>query len=65
MDSEKKLLTQAEAAEYLGYAPRSLETLRAKRQGPPFVALSSRHIRYRRSDLDAFLERHVVETAGE
>lgn len=35
-----RLLTPAEAARLLGYRPRSLEALRQRGGGPPFVHLT-------------------------
>ncbi|MEM7480301.1 MAG: helix-turn-helix domain-containing protein [Acidobacteriota bacterium] len=43
------------AAEYLGLAPATLETLRSRGGGPPFVKLGRRVV-YRREDLDVWLE---------
>jgi excisionase family DNA binding protein len=43
-----------EAAAYLGLSPATLETLRTRGGGPPFVKLGRRVV-YRREDLDAWL----------
>ena len=50
------LLTTAEAAVILSLSPRTLEQLRVKGDGPPYFALGRRAVRYRRSDLDAWLD---------
>ncbi len=42
------------AAEYLGLSPATLETLRTRGGGPPFVKLGRRVV-YRREDLEAWL----------
>ena len=42
------------AADYLGLSPATLETLRSRGGGPPFVKLGRRVV-YRREDLDAWL----------
>lgn len=49
------LHTEAEAAEYIGVAPKTLSVWRStKRYHLPYVKVGSR-VRYRRSDLDAFI----------
>ena len=53
------LLTSRQAAEYLGLTKRFLERRRLVRQGPPFVRISKRCVRYRRSDLDEWIQKHV------
>lgn len=49
------LLTSAQAAEVLNLTPRFLEMRRFRGGGPRFVRVSSRCVRYRRSDLDAWV----------
>jgi excisionase family DNA binding protein len=51
----ERLLTTKEAAALLGLSHRTLEGLRRRGGGPLFVALSRNAIRYRRSDLDAWI----------
>lgn len=46
------LLTEAEAAEALGFSPRFLQARRHRGDSPPYVKVSSRAIRYRPSDLE-------------
>jgi len=50
--AEKMLLTQTEAAERLGLSPRWMEVRRYQGDGPPFVRVSSRCVRYRPQDLE-------------
>ena len=45
------LLRPEAAAELLAFTPRALEAWRQRGGGPPFVRVSARAIRYRRSDL--------------
>lgn len=45
------LLFTAEAAFFLGLSRRTLETLRLKGGGPPFIAVTKKAVRYRRADL--------------
>jgi len=55
------LLTEDQAAEYLSLAPSTLAVWRSTgRYSLPFIRVG-RLIRYRREDLDAFLERRRVD----
>ena len=53
------LLTEAEAAELLKFTPRFLQARRTRGDGPAYVHVSSRAIRYRRIDLVAWIEARV------
>jgi excisionase family DNA binding protein len=55
-----KLLTTAEAAELLGISLEALRVRRSRYGEPPYVQLGPATIRYRRSDLDAWIEARVV-----
>lgn len=50
----KYLLTEADAAELLGFSPRFLQERRYKGGGPKFVRVSARAIRYRPEDLEVW-----------
>jgi predicted DNA-binding transcriptional regulator AlpA len=52
---EDVLLDERAAARFLAVTPRTLQNWRQKRIGPRWYAYSSRCVRYRRSDLDAWL----------
>lgn len=56
---QSNLLTKAEAATYLGIRPRTLDDWRTAKV-IPFIE-RARYIRFRRSDLDAFLEANTVQ----
>ena len=45
------LLTEDEAASLLGFTPRTMQAWRVRGGGPPFLRISSRALRYMRSDL--------------
>jgi excisionase family DNA binding protein len=57
-------LTTPQAAQYIGMSPRFLEKRRLEGGGPPFIKVG-RAIRYRETDLDQFLEDHVVGSTSE
>ncbi|MEY8655214.1 helix-turn-helix transcriptional regulator [Brachybacterium paraconglomeratum] len=52
----ERLLTPPEAAELLGIAPQTLANWRSMGKGPRFVRVGSRSVRYRLSDLLAYVE---------
>jgi excisionase family DNA binding protein len=45
-----------EAGEYLRISEKTLENLRAQGRGPAFCRIGNRLVRYRRADLDSWLE---------
>ena len=54
-----RLLRQEEAAAILNLTPRCLENWRHRGEGPKFIRISGRCIRYRQSDLEAWIEERV------
>ena len=59
-ESRHKLLTTAEAADYLGIKESTLITWRCTQAVKiPYVKFG-RNVRYRRSDLENYLEQHTV-----
>lgn len=64
-DSARILLTTADAARLLGYSPRALEGWRLRGGGPCFVRISARSVRYRRSDLDAWIEERLRRSTSD
>lgn len=55
-DASVILLATKQAAIYLGLSPYTLEKWRTQGIGPRFVRLGAKAIRYRKSDLDAFID---------
>ena len=55
-----KLLTRAEAAEYLGLCPQTLAVWAITGRYNLSMIKVGRSVRYRKSDLDAWLERRTV-----
>lgn len=52
---ERTVLPTERAAAYLGLSPKTLETLRTRGGGPPFLKLGRRVV-YRKADLDTWLD---------
>jgi predicted DNA-binding transcriptional regulator AlpA len=57
---EKSVFDTAGAADYLGLDPRTLEHYRAHSRGPAYVRIEGRLVRYRKAELDAYLEARLV-----
>jgi predicted site-specific integrase-resolvase len=53
------LLNEADAAKALGLTPRTLQEWRRRGSNLPYVRVSSRCIRYRWVDLQAFAEERI------
>ena len=53
------LLNTQQAAEYLGLAVTTLEKFRVYGNGPAFLRLGKRSVRYRPLDLDAWVESRI------
>ena len=53
------LIDEAEAARFLGFSIRTVQGLRYKGGGPKYCRISSRCIRYRRSDLCEWAEQRM------
>jgi excisionase family DNA binding protein len=59
------LLLQREAASVLRLSERTLERLRVSGLGPKFIRCGGRAVRYRQSDLDAWLTARSVRSTSE
>jgi predicted DNA-binding transcriptional regulator AlpA len=60
----KPALSTKQAAIYLGLAKASLDTMRCRGNGPPFIRISRKAVRYRIDDLDQWVaERLVANTS--
>ena len=60
MDAE--LLTEREVSARYGISVPWLRRKRVERRGPAFLKVGERMVRYRRTDIEAFLERRLVRT---
>lgn len=58
----ERLLTEAELSELTGVPVATLIDWRYRRKGPAFVKLGAR-VRYRESDVDAWLAERTVHTS--
>lgn len=56
-----RLITERDAADFLGYTMRALQNWRVRGGGPLYVKISNRSIRYRRRDLQAWVESKLAE----
>ena len=57
------LLTIEKVSQITGRSKKSLARDRRLRIGMPFVALNHNAIRYRRIDVERFIESHIVQVA--
>ena len=53
------LLDTIRAARYLNLSPRTLEKRRCNGEGPPYIFISRRCVRYRQEDLDNWIASRV------
>ncbi|MBI1821140.1 MAG: helix-turn-helix domain-containing protein [Nitrospirae bacterium] len=63
IDSE--LMSETEAAKFLNITPRCLQNWRLRGGGPQFIRYSRRCIRYRKVDLEVWLESRVMTSTSE
>lgn len=59
-----RLITESEAANFLGYTVRALQNWRVRGGGPQFVKVSSRSIRYRRKDIVDWIESKLTSSTS-
>ncbi|NJL27402.1 MAG: helix-turn-helix domain-containing protein [Thermoanaerobaculia bacterium] len=59
------LLTSVEAARHLGFSPRTLENWRLSGAGPAYLRVSARCVRYRQSDLDAWVQQKLRRSTSD
>ena len=59
-----RLLTTRQVAEWLGVGHQTLERWRGRGEGPPFVRLPGRAVRYRGEDVQAFVDAGAAPGLG-
>ena len=62
--NKETLMDTQQAAEMLKISPKTLERMRVEGRGPAFVKVG-RCVRYRESDILAFVERNIFESTSE
>ena len=64
---DNALMDTAQAAEYLNMTERFMIDTRWKGDGPRYIKIGGKfgRVRYRRADLDAWVEQHVVDPGVE
>lgn len=55
------LMTEQDLARLLNVSLSTVKRLRAEGEGPDFIRIGKRAIRYRREDVDAWLQRRAQE----
>lgn len=63
-EMEKKMLTTAEAAEYMNVATGTLRWWRHIGEGPKSFTLGTRKVLYRKVDIDNYLESQYANAVG-
>ena len=64
MEPRPKMWTEVEAAEYVGVSVETMRAWRCRGGGPSFAKIGKRLVRYRRTDLDQFIERGMRRTTS-
>ena len=62
---KSKLLNEKEAAKYLGLTTRALQNWRYTGEGPVYIRISSRCIRYREEDIESFVDTRMRKSTAE
>lgn len=62
MDDDK-ILSRKDAAKFLGVAVITMDTWRARGEGPPYLRVGPRRIAFRQSDLERWLDSQRVATS--
>jgi hypothetical protein len=65
MNSDETLLDTIEAGRFLDVLPRVLEAWRYRHVGPAYIKYNRSRVRYRKSDLVAWLEKRTVVAADD
>ena len=60
-----RLIDERKAADFLGFTVRALQNWRTRGGGPRFVKVSKRSVRYRRRDLNAWVEARLCAHTSE
>lgn len=58
-------LNEAQAAEFLKFSPKALQKWRCNGNGPKFLKVSARGVRYKMSDLLSWAEQRTYSSTSE
>jgi predicted DNA-binding transcriptional regulator AlpA len=64
-DAASTLRNEVQAAAFLGVSPRALQKWRVTGQGPQYLRLSSRCIRYSQAELDRWIEARLCRATAQ
>ena len=64
-DYWSRLIDERLAAEFAGLSVRTMQSLRQSGEGPKFIRLSPRCVRYRRSDIGSWAEAKLVSSTSD
>jgi predicted DNA-binding transcriptional regulator AlpA len=56
----KRFINREEAAEFLGLSPQTLANYSWRGEGPPFIRISDRCVRYDRDELMAWMKAREI-----
>lgn len=65
MKDNRILLDEREAADLIGLTPRFMQSRRSQGDGPPYVKISSRCIRYRPEDLRQWAAERIRQSTAD
>ena len=60
IENEEKLLAEQEASQFLNIAIDTLRSWRKKKINLPFIKVGTKLVRYKRSDLQEYLNKNTV-----
>lgn len=64
-DYQEALLTERQAAAFLGYKVKTLQKWRVTGEGPVYISVSRRSVRYRRRDLIAWVNARLRRSTSD
>lgn len=64
-NEDSELLTEAQAAEFLKFSPKALQKWRCVGNGPKFIKISSKAIRYMRKSLIEWANERMVSSTSD
>ncbi|MBT2555839.1 AlpA family transcriptional regulator [Arthrobacter sp. ISL-5] len=62
---DEPLANAAEVADWLGYTPEGLAQMRYRGNGPKFIKLGGKAVRYRWADVQAWLHQQTMQRTGD